>query len=248
MEGSELCARFGIAPNLRGYCGKSSFPRALKKYLEKNSKEHESRLEKELKNFQVHYSYLGLIARANGIGDPFDYEVAQALWIGNRLLGGVGREDVVEMISGEWVEKGIVPKAKAAGICRKLPKICPPVHHSFHVYFVEFVSGKAGKTAGNKDRCRPSWGRIVDSDGASFTVERRPVEYAAGGKYAFGAKKQVRIDAVPGSIRLVPRDAGLAAVHWGCAVKEINSGEEKRLERYTRLVLDAKNKALSAGA
>ena len=74
MDGLELAARFSAAPNALGLCGPKGFRLSAKRQLAA-----------QLKRFLAPYTYLSLIADANGL-EPFDYDVTEAFWLGNRLL------------------------------------------------------------------------------------------------------------------------------------------------------------------
>jgi len=238
MEGIELCARFGLAPNLRGYCGDPKFQSPFSKYLERPSKENTARLRKELGKFGTQKAYLETIADANGIDDIYDYEVAEAFWIGNKLLDCVTRADVIELFEKKWVARKFVSKKRAQEIISSLPKIIPPLQHTFHPYIAGFVSQKAQKNARNKDLCRPSWAKVVDLDleKEKITVKRQPVVYS-GGKFVLGKEKIEKMPFKVGKIPLVDADAELVACHWGVAVVSLSAGEVKKMQRYSREVL-----------
>ncbi len=238
MEGIELCARFGLAPNLRGYCGDPKFQSPFSKYLENPSKENSVRLRKELGKFGTQKAYLETIAEANGIDDIYDYKVAEAFWIGNRLLDSVTREDVVELFEGKWVARKFASKKRAKEIISGLPKEIPPLQHTFHPYLAGFVSQKARKSAKNKDLCRPSWARVVgfDSGKEKFSVERQPVVLSAG-KFVLGKAKSERLPFKVGKIPLVEDYASTVACHWGVAVKEISKKEASAMEKYSARIL-----------
>jgi len=68
----------------------------------------ESHTEKEIRDIlkQYHsYLYYLVIARANGIEDPFDEQVVRAHWIGNSLLDTV-KPDHVKLVFGELKDMG----------------------------------------------------------------------------------------------------------------------------------------------
>jgi len=238
MEGIELCSRFGLAPNLRGYCGDPKFRNPFSKYLENPSKENGSRLRKELGKFGTQKAYLETIAGANGVDDIYDYEVAEAFWIGNRLLDSVSREDVVELFEKKWVARKFVSRQRAKEIVNALPKKLPPLQHTFHPYVAGFVSQKAQKSAKNKDLCRPSWAKVVDLDlgKEKITVKRQPIVYS-GGKFVLGKEKTERLPFKVGKIPLVEDGARNVACHWGVAVVGLSSDETNRMQRYQGRVL-----------
>ncbi|MFA6330323.1 MAG: DUF6390 family protein [Candidatus Micrarchaeia archaeon] len=240
MAGVELCARFGLAPNLRGYCGDPKFQSPFSKYLENPSKENSARLRRELSKFGTQKAYLETIAQANGIDDVYDYDVAEAFWIGNKLLDRISRDDVVGMFAKKWVGRKFVSKERADEIISNLPKKIPPLQHTFHPYVAGFVSRKAQKSAKNKDLCRPSWAKVADLDlgKEKISVKRQPVVYSSG-KFVLGTEKIERLPFKVGKIPLVEDGAGRVACHWGVAVKEISRKEESAMKTYSARVISA---------
>ena len=240
MEGIELCARFGLAPNLRGYCGDPAFRNPFSKYLESPSKENSARLRSELGKFATQKAYLETIAEANGIEDTYDYGVAEAFWIGNKLLDRVTREDVIELFEKKWVERKFVPKKRAKEIVSGLPKKVPPLQHTFHPYIAGFVSRKAQRSARSKDLCRPSWAKVIDFDlgKEKIIVKRQPVVFSKG-KFVLAKAKTEKMPFKVGKIPLVDGGANNVACHWGVAVKEISANEYTRMERYAKIVLSS---------
>jgi len=240
MDGIELCARFGLAPNLRGYCGDPAFRNPFSKYLENPSKENGSRLRKELGKFGTQKAYLETIADANGLDDIYEYDVAEAFWIGNRLLDSVSRDDVVELFEKKWVARKFVSKARAKEIIANLPTKLPPLQHTFHPYIAGFVSQKAQKSARNKDLCRPSWAKVLscDLEKEKMSVKRQPV-VSSGGKFVLGKEKIERLPFKVGKIPLVESDAKFVACHWGVAVKALSKREDAAIKIYSRKVISS---------
>jgi|GEM_PF-861049 len=240
MDGIGLCARFGLAPNLRGYCGDPKFRNPFSNYLENPSKENSARLRKELGKFGTQKAYLETIAEANGIDDIYNYDVAEAFWIGNKLLDSVKREDVVDLFEKKWVGRKFASKKRADEIVSNLPKKIPPLQHTFHPYVAGFVSQKAQKSAKNKDLCRPSWAKVVDCDFGNerIVVKRKPVVYS-GGKFVFGKEKTERLPFKVGKIPLVEESAKSVACHWGVAVMGLSKDEASRMASYARRVISS---------
>ena len=238
MEGIDLCGRFGLAPNLRGYCGDPKFRNPFSKYLENPSKENSTRLRKELGKFGTQKAYLETIAQANGIDDIYDYDVVEAFWIGNRLLDSVKAEDVITLFEKKWVARKFVSKSRAKEIIDSLPKKLPPLQHTFHPYLAGFVSKKAPKSARNKDLCRPSWAKVVDLDFGKekIVVKRKPIVYSEG-KFVFGKEKTEKLPFKVGKIPLVKEGAKNVACHWGVAVKELSRKEESAMKKYSGRIL-----------
>ena len=89
MDGILRCSRYAFGPNRLHYCG----PDANKEIAEyiKNS-ETDLGLAHLMKQFQTMYPYLKRISEANHIADPFDDEVVEAYWLGNRLLDTIEKK------------------------------------------------------------------------------------------------------------------------------------------------------------
>lgn len=240
MDSLELCARFSLPPNTKGYCGRGSLLPAFRKHLEQGSARSRARLRAELCKLPLMRSYLETIALANGIDDEFSYEAVEAFWIGNKLLERVGRDDLVELFGKKWVKRGISTKAHADAIVARLPARCAPPHHSFHPYVAQFVSPKAKKTAGNKDKCRPSWGKVGFAGEKAITVSM-PHVGLENGKFVLQKPLPTKLSREIGGIRLVEDCAKLVAGHWGCAVLEINANQARAMEKYTKLSLATAN-------
>ena len=87
LEGTLRFIRYGFMPNRLQYCGPTGENRTLFDYgVERVS---DGGLPPLLGKFTGALPYLKLIARANGLADPFDARVVEAYWIGNELLDGV---------------------------------------------------------------------------------------------------------------------------------------------------------------
>src|SRR5207249_2775873 len=74
--------RYGFMPNKLRYCGGDD-NRTLLEYGLAQEVDHD--LERILRKFTGALPYLTLIARANGIADPFDDRVVEAYWLRNDL-------------------------------------------------------------------------------------------------------------------------------------------------------------------
>src|SRR5262245_51689984 len=86
LAGPLRFVRYGFMPNQLRYCGGDD-NRTLFDYA--IAGEIDGGLTPLLRKFTGALPYLQLIARANGIADPFDDRVVEAYWLGNDLLAGV---------------------------------------------------------------------------------------------------------------------------------------------------------------
>lgn len=86
LAGSLRFIRYGFMPNHLRYCGGDD-NQTLFQYGVENVVD--AGVKAMLRKFTGALPYLQLIARANGIADPFDDRVVEAYWIGNELLDHV---------------------------------------------------------------------------------------------------------------------------------------------------------------
>ena len=240
IDGLELASRFSLPPNMRGYCGKPGLLPAFEKFYPDKTADNARRLNAQLETLPLMCTYLETIAEANGIDDKFSYENVEAFWIGNSLASKVTRDDAVRMYHNMAMKK-IFPAKRAETLSNALPKKIPPLHHSFHVYITEFVSKKAARTAANKDKCRPSWGKAIGEGAGMLKVLSEPVIFSQG-QFSFAKATPVKLRHTVGKIRLVPKDPDIVAAHWGVAVKEISLAEKSAMKKYTQSALDAANR------
>lgn len=228
MEGLELAARFSAAPNALGLCGPKKFEAASRPALLRT-----------MKKFRAPYTYLSLIAEANGL-EPFDYEVAEAFWLGNHLLEQVKREDVANAIVRRFSGPGRLKPERAQALADSLPACVYP-HHSFHVFYIGSISGVLRGTAAEMDRCRIAWGQVQKVSGKQIQVRYQPVqkkikkekENKKFGQLAFGPTKTVYWTLWPDLP--TPAPGSLVCSHWGAAIVPISRRRMANLEKYTCL-------------
>ena len=122
-----------------------------------------------LRRFGGALPYLQLIARANGIADPFDARVVEAYWIGNSLLDGVEVRTLYDHLR-ERFNKQLSGRTRDL-ILGKAPAGARP-HHSFHVFDIHSRLGELEHSLATLDNCRVSWGRVQVVDAGELVVER----------------------------------------------------------------------------
>ncbi len=237
MDGVELAARFGSVTNNLKYCGPSDFQTTFRKYLNDKNETNSLALQNAIRKFEAHYPYLKLIADSNDL-DPFDYEVCGALWLGNELLENVKIDSIKTMILKDLTGEGKLPQERAEMLASSIPNNSVP-HHSFHVYYIKFITGKVPWNLENADKCRVPFGKILDSNGKIGRIRYKPVVKNEG-KFRFGEEKDIEIN-----MGLIG-DASIGdaiAFHWGVAIKKLTEREIDNLEKYTLRNLDAINSA-----
>ena len=232
MDGVELSARFGLPPNSFSYCGTPVFRRAFAAYMKEKSPANARALEAALSKFRAHYSYLKLIANANG-KKPFDRQVTEALWIGNSCLENVKKAGMAKTIMGEFSGRGLLPKGKAARLAAGIPEGAVP-HHSFHVLYLHTITGVVRPSLKTADLCRISWGKAVGRKGGKIVISSQKLARKNGKLCLVPCRKTARTSCA--GIALVPdaKKGDIVATHWGFAVMKLSESQGARLEKYTR--------------
>jgi hypothetical protein len=240
MEGVELAARFGSITNNLKYCGPNDFQKIFSDYLGDKSDSNANKLKNAISKFEAHYAYLKLIASATG-RDPFDYEVCEAFWLGNDLLERVQKADIQKTLITELTGTGKMHIGRSIGLAQSLPDGVMP-HHSFHVYYVKFITGKVQWNQVNADHCRVPFGKIIDvgikdkigSNGKGLTVEYNPIILTDKKKFAFGEPVKKTISRGINGTDFVPeaREGDWVAFHWDVACKILDGRERANLEKF----------------
>lgn len=239
VDGAEVSARFALPPNSKNYCGKIGFRKAFAAFLSHKTRANKGALEECLRKFTAHYAYLKLIAGANGL-QPFDREVAEALWIGNPLLRCAGRRQLQRLLLREFSGKGMLSPARAKKLAQDMPDGFVP-HHSFHVLHLHTISGVIEPSLRNADLCRVSWGKVISVRGETANVQSQKLAKKGGKLALLPHIRSIRLCCA--GIRLVPglKSGDLAASHWDFAVMRITHAQARRLEKYTRQNIAAAN-------
>lgn len=233
MDGTALAARFSLPTSRLRYCGPGEAPSLLYRTIVDGAGLREAG--RALLRFEALGPYLTAIARKHG-RSPLDRDVVEAYWLGNGLLDGFTREDFHGILEG-FVERGL-PRAIANRLSSRLPDH-PIPHHAFHVAFVGVgvVTGHVRTTLENIERCRPSWGRVLEVGDGVLSLAR-PGLVMEGNRPRLGPASDAVARYDPAILRgVTPGDH--VAVHWGWAVKVLESRELANLEKYTHIALEA---------
>lgn len=228
--GLKLAARYSYRPFSLGFCGPqdNQAKKILTDYLlgEKNL---ERKVKKVFLRFIGAYPYYHLIARQNKIKDPFDKQVIEAYWVGNRLLEKVAKKDIVLMILGAFAFFGWLSLPKARKIIEDLPdKIMP--HHSFHVLFMGLVTGTVAIKGRAVDLCRIAWGQVKQVIGDKLILEYKPL--ALKPKPRLGGKIKKEIFYEP-NFGLKIKAGDWVSFHWDFVCDKLNKNQLNNLEKYT---------------
>jgi hypothetical protein len=233
MSGLKIAALYGLKPHQLGLCGSQETARnqILQKFLKGQALAQA--VKKALKQFKGAYPYYRLIARANGIKNPFAEKVVRAYWIGNELLKNVKTDDLRAMITKDFAGAGLLSRIAARNKAASIPENAVP-HHSFHVLFVGSVTGSVDFTGTKvKDICRVGWGRVEQHNGG-LVVSSQPLSGKQKIRLGKPKKKKVARDH---EILPVVNIGDWVSFHWGQAVEILSPDDVNNLKKYTSLIL-----------
>jgi hydrogenase maturation factor len=239
LEGTLRFIRYGFMPNRLRYCGGDD-NRTLFEYAIAGVSD--PGLQPLLRQFNGALPYLQLIARCNGIADPFDARVVEAYWIGNELLDGVEVRQLYDALL-ERFGKQLTGRTREL-VLGKAPAGAQP-HHSFHVLDVYGRVGELDKTLHTLDACRVSWGHVSQVVGAELVVERLAIVQDAG-KLVLGQARTERVlRQVEGRGFVDQAQPGdWVSIHWGWVCEVLDQRQQRQLERFTRRHLVIANQTL----
>lgn len=235
MDGTELCCRFSLMPNKLGFCGpKDSTNLLLNCAL--GRKVDKGKVKEILKRFESLYPYLELIGRKHNL-DPFDYKVVEAYWLGNELLDGFTREDMVELVN-DLAGRGLI-RSLADKLIDTMPDYAIPFH-LFHVLFVGV--GSVTKSVENNietmDKCRISLANVKRIMTNKVFLSWRELQREDGELILVYVENDDNSKSFDYDSRLTPlKPNDDVAVHWNYPVKILNYDELCNLRRYTHKVL-----------
>src|SRR5919199_4662668 len=169
LAGTLRFVRYGFMPNRLRYCGPDDNRTLLQYALEDVS---DGGLTPLLRQFTGALPYLKLIARSNGIADPFDARVVEAYWLGNELLEGVEVRQLYDALL-ERFGKQLTGRTRDL-VLGKAPAGARP-HHAFHVLDVHSRVGELENTLLTLEQCRVSWGQVRGVEGAELVVCSQPL-------------------------------------------------------------------------
>jgi len=212
-----------------GFCGPQEEARRQALYgfvVGEDSREDGAR--KTLEGFEAMYPYLSLIASENGIFDPFEERVVEALWVGNELLDGVDAESLKKLILTDFVRPKLLTQEEAKERSSRVVSGMVP-HHSFHVLVLGSITGRVDLGGALRELCRVGWGEVLGVGGDKIKVRFRPLSFE---KLNLGEEREKEVDWDP---RTVPGvSAGdWASFHWGRVCDVLKKENVANLEKYT---------------
>ncbi|MFH1047337.1 MAG: DUF6390 family protein [Patescibacteria group bacterium] len=232
MDGLLRCTRYAFGPNRLHYCGPDA-SREILSYLQAG--EIDPGLTAMLKKFETLFPYLQLIARANGIRDPFDNRVVEAYWLGNDLLEQVGQRNFYRHLSDDLGLRKKITSIQLSEIAAPLSFGAVP-HHSYHVFSVWKRTGRTETThtLESIDACRISWGTVTAVDGPNISVWRRPIIESAD-RLILGEPQTIVVqrplDARDDIAEVLPGQ--IITLHWNVPCETISPVQQANLEKYT---------------
>ena len=219
------------------YCGSKEANAHFTGYIASQSEENRQKAETAFPSFESLWPYLNLIAKANSL-EPLDGQVIEAYWLGNSLLEKVGMDDLKKVILTDFTKPGLLPKSIAKKKTDGIPEGIMPCH-SFHVLYINFITGKVEPLLKNLDNCLVHWGAVIAEEKGKLFLESQEL-VSENGKFGL----------VP-SVRQV--DMGFASeadigytvsFHWNHGIELLSEKQAKNLEKYTLLNLEKVNSAL----
>jgi len=240
LAGTLQFIRYGFMPNRLSYCGPVGDNRTLFDYGIAGVSD--AGLTPLLKRFTGALPYLQLIARANGIADPFDARVVEAYWLGNALLEKVEVRQLYDAMR-ERFGRQLQGRTRDL-VLGKAPAGAHP-HHSFHVLDVHSRVGDMENTLGTLDACRVSWGRVLRVEAAELVVQRQPLILDAG-QLTFGPATEARFARQIDGRGFADAAAGgdWVSLHWGWVCEVLTPRQRTNLEHYTRHHLAIANQTI----
>lgn len=224
MTGPELFARYAVPPNVLGYCGPHDLE-LLRQLLDdplppSDELAHAARL------FDGAYPYLQLIGGSTG-RDPLDRRVVEAYWTGNRLLDAIDPLVWLNAVDDRFRRRA---GSQWATLTSSLPAGGAP-NHAFHVFCVYpwvglLRTGTIGPALDTLDRCRISWGEVVELSEQSVRVRSAHLEWT--GERLVGGQPTVTTVA-PGPDPLAAGD--IVSLHWETVCERLSPPRQAMLRR-----------------
>jgi len=243
MSGLKLAASFGFYPHQLGFCGLQgySIKKTIFDYLS-GKKVPQQKIRKILETFIGAFSYYKLIARSNGIKDPFAEKVVKAYWLGNELLEKVSSHSLKEMIIKDFVGRGLLSKETAENKAKKIP-LDSKAHHSFHVFIIGSVSGRVALEGKLLDLCRVGWGKVTEiqkrgKKGVNeVIIEYQPLSKRKN-KYFLGKPTSKSIF---WNEKIIPKIkiGDKVATHWNHIARIISEKDLDNLKKYTWITINS---------
>ena len=240
LDGIISCSRYAFMPNRLKYCGpdknRDLFEYGAQKIVDGG-------LTEILAEFQTLYPYLNFIALSNKIADPFDRRAVEAYWIGNSLLENVKMPEFYgHLLYGQGLKKRIDRKSLEY-LIGKIPLGARP-HHSFHVFNVFTRTGHAAlaHTVETMDKCRISWGRIIEIKKDKLVVSAKLLKME-NKKLVLVPEQDTEVWREFNDKTFIknPKIGDRVSIHWNWACEILSPRQVRNLEYYTSQSLKLAN-------
>jgi len=240
IDGAILATRHSFMPNHLGYCGPEENEVLFDACI---SNKRSNQLVDALGRFQAAYPYLRFIAEALGADDPLDYRAVEAYWIGNDSLQKISPGDFYDHLKNRFSQK--FPKEHLKKFF-ETNQFAPFPHHALHVFNAfstmgtvpeSFASGQGPDevVGGLMDKCRISWGRVIETDETGhLTVEYEPV-LRQKGKLLLGKTTPTKVLSQFQGKSFVDgvKVGDWISFHWGFACTFLTPLQVANLRKYT---------------
>lgn len=239
LDGTLRFIRYAFMPNRLQYCGGNDNATLLEHAVTGAAYPG---VVPALRKFTGAMPYLTLLARENGIADPFDPRVVEAYWIGNELLDRVEVGGLYDSLRDRYRQQ-LSPRLMEL-VAGKAPRGARP-HHSFHVFDVHSRVGEIDHSLATMENCRISWGRVIRVEGGELLIARPPLALRDG-KLELGEPRVERVLRAIDGHGFVDdvREGDWVSVHWGWVCEVLDARTLRNIERYTRHHLRLANETL----
>ncbi|MFA4855084.1 MAG: DUF6390 family protein [archaeon] len=228
---------YSTPPNLLGYCGPGQSWQSFQKFISEPTEENALAAKEKLCNFNALFPYLELIAKANN-KEPFDPEVIEAYWLGNKLLENISHNEIQKTILS--FQKFGLPRPIAEKKAAQLPEGMLP-HHSMHVLYVNFISQKVKPIVQNLSNCMVQWAKVIEVKPNAAGVKGFEL-FSEAGELKLREKEKT----VQNPLNFQLNSGDFVSLHWGNIVEKISAREFKSLKSYTFKNLKRVNSSLDS--
>ncbi len=246
-SGALFHAKHAFMPNKLGYCGPDDRGMILDRLRESTV---DDRLVATLKNFEAAYPFIRLIGKSNQ-RDPFDLKVADAYWIGNKLLSNVSPKAFYNFAL-EDLRKKNGEEIRSLFLALR-DKAIP--HHTFYVIsttmsiisdFHHTSGANPNKLSETMDNCRISWGEATKIERDQLKIRYRPLRFEDGW-LSLGPMKTKTIEydrSVSPFDKIAVGD--YVSIHWNFACEILSETQLRNIQNYTKKDIQAVNVFLEA--
>lgn len=226
-----LESRFSLPPNFLGYCGQKTAAGNFRKCITAGDC---ANVPEEVSKFIVLYPYLKTISKITALPE-LSYPVIEGYWFGNDKLSLAKKTDY-NLLLDNFLLQG-VPDFFVDELRAKKPEHFIP-NHLFHVLHIGVgkASGAVPFNIESINNCMVRWGKILEITDNSALTDLYSLKIT---KSRYSLIKQ--IEKIPFDPVLTPelKTNQTVAVHWKLIVKKLTPSEVKKLEFWTKKVIEA---------